>query len=64
MALYEGFKVKDSNFLEAINFRSHHEIFVKAVFRLRSLLRGVGGGGSKGSNEPPLKFDNGGLKYK
>ena len=21
-------------------------------------------GGSKGSNEPPLKFDNGGLKYK
>ena len=37
-ALYEGFKVKDSNFLEATNFRSHHEIFVKAVFRLRSLL--------------------------
>ena len=26
--------------------------------------RRVGGGGSKGSNEPPLKFDNGGLKYK
>ena len=23
-----------------------------------------GRGGSKGSNEPPLKFDNGGLKYK
>ena len=37
-ALYEGFKVKDSNFLEATNFRFHQEIFVKAVLRLRSLL--------------------------
>ena len=29
-ALYEGFKVKDSNLLEATNFRFHHEIFVNS----------------------------------
>ena len=34
--------------------------YIKKVKHYQARRRG----GSKGSNEPPLKFDNGGLKYK
>ena len=40
------------------------DYFVLELEKVRKGHRRVGGGGSKGSNEPPLKFDNGGLKYK
>ena len=44
-------------------YNPHITIFSRVysyVTRVQARRRG----GSKGSNEPPLKFDNGGLKYK
>ena len=55
-------KVSREDSLGKISFsRSPSCIVLRAVLKLQQARRR---GGSKGSNEPPLKFDNGGLKYK
>ena len=51
--------ISDQNMPESEEF-SFQAVSENEIKRIQARRRG----GSKGSNEPPLKFDNGGLKYK